>query len=666
VAAARKRTRDPNEPATPARKRTRGPNKRAKWVRDPALGVSVIRLTLDTHDPVQRRLVEAVFSATFEVRRALQHELRSKLRAYHTAHRERAVDRDALLARLGLSQTALEYSAYRHLEQAPHLRRFATKAVVMHVADNVWTSGERHLFPDAAGKRHGMPRVGKWYEFTRIPGRAKSHTEDRKWESFRLHGSLAGHRAAYTQRDRFVQPQRMRPVAAKRWWAHDGALAVVFTGLHGGELALPVRLPTEPSNQAHLEHHLADPDKWHKIDLVRTRDPNAEGGWRYEAHLMVLTQPYVSPSTRARREAVAIAHADRFAGIDVNVSNITVASHEDTADLVIDRIVEETPARRRRERKARRNRWRARHLDLSRRASNPAQYELSPRQVRQAEERQARGQPPRQVIPRGARKARSNGKPQQAYRRDNLTNTYRKLRATDAAVAAGTTQARRDAARHRARAIVQVHGFRFIVEDCDLRVWSRHWGRTMAAFTPGTFVTALEREASAIALQAGHRGGVVRAATATTALSQHCLCGARCTKTLADRIHRCSVCGLVGDRDAVAATLASVVVVDATSSAMLDLEHARKLLPAARATLRATVSNLGWQDIPSESTAHSACDRPWITDPGRTSSDYSVARQIVGTASRAIPNELTWATSVRAGMRTNTPRFSFAELRDVS
>ena len=61
--------------------------------------------------------------------------------------------------------------------------------------------------------------------------------------------------------------------------------------------------------------------------MVRHRDPTVTGGWRYEAHLMVLTELYVAPATQARREAAALDTADRRAGIDVNVSNLTVASH---------------------------------------------------------------------------------------------------------------------------------------------------------------------------------------------------------------------------------------------------------------------------------------------------------------------------------------------------
>jgi len=55
--------------------------------------------------------------------------------------------------------------------------------------------------------------------------------------------------------------------------------------LADGTLVLPVRLSTAPSNQPILDHHLSDPSKWHKIDLVRRRDPNAAGGWRYETRL---------------------------------------------------------------------------------------------------------------------------------------------------------------------------------------------------------------------------------------------------------------------------------------------------------------------------------------------------------------------------------------------
>jgi hypothetical protein len=54
-------------------------------------------------------------------------------------------------------------------------------------------------------------------------------------------------------------------------------------------------------------------------------------------------------------------------------------------------------------------------------------------------------------------------------------------------------------------------------------------------------------------------GALSRAGTQSTALSQHCLCGARVPKTLAQRTHRCPECGLHADRDITSAMLAACV-----------------------------------------------------------------------------------------------------------
>ena len=373
-----------------AHKRTRGPNKSVPWSRSPEDGLSVLRLALDTTDPVMRRRIESMFSAAFKVRRAVQSDARHRSRAYRAAHHERSRDHAAVRTRLGLSREALERAAYRHVDGAPHLRRSVTKALAMHLADNVWTATERHLFKDASGATLGMPHIGGWFDFTRLPGRARSHTRERKWETFRLHGSLAGHRAAYTGADgRFFQPDRMRAIADPQdsWWSHQGPLVVVFSGLPGGSLVLPVRLPAAPSNQPILEHHLADPSRWHKIDVVRRRDSQAASGWRYEAHLLVLAEPYVAPAAQARRQMAAIKTAARRAGIDVNVSNVTVASHEDGRDLRVRRIELGAAAKAGARRRAIQERRRQRHLERSRRAANRDQYQWSKRQEKRVRRR---------------------------------------------------------------------------------------------------------------------------------------------------------------------------------------------------------------------------------------------------------------------------------------
>jgi len=602
-------------------------------MRRPEDGLSVLRLPLDTRDPLQRARLEAMFSAAYSVRRAVQRDARDRTRAYWAATHERARDPAAVRDRLGLSRKGLEHAAYGHVDAAPQLRQYVTKALAMHLADGVWSATERHLFRDATGARHGMPGVTRWHEFARLPGRARSHTTERKWETFRLHGSLAGHRAAYSRDDgRFVQPRRMRPVVppATSWWDHAGPLAVVFSGLPGGTLALPVRLPASPSNQPILDHHLAEPARWHKIDVVRRRDPNAAGGWRYEAHLMVLVAPYVAPAVAARRARAAAHTAARRAGIDVNVSNLTVASHTQGRDLHVTRIERDGDAKARGIKQARRERRRQRALERSRRAANTAQYQLSKRQQKRARRREAAGFPPVQVIPAGPRRTRSDGKPLQAYRKDELSRTYRNQRAAQVAEAASAAQARRDHARQIAARLVAEHGCELVIEDTDLRGWARTWGRALAAFSPGTLLTAIEREATAVASVAGIVGGVVRASTRTTALSQHCLCGARVAKTLGERVHDCTGCGLRGDRDAVAATLAACVRVEPRrpSSAVVDDSLTAALLYDLRTRTvlldSLPISVKGRQDVLSESNVHSARDGSFVAEKGPTSHRVAV------------------------------------------
>ena len=262
--------------------------------------MAVIRLELDGSDDWVRRRLERQWETVFRLRRALQRDAAARCRAYWAAHRERAEDPQALRARLGLSRKGIEAAAKTHVEASGWMRDHLTKAVGLHVADEVWETVDRHLFADSSGRRHGSPRVGSWWDFTRIPGRARSHTKDRPtWETYRLVGTLDGHLATYRHQrlpagvctahqaadlpagaSISVQPARLaappRP-AGRSWWHHDGALAVVFTGLPAGDLVLPVRLASGAGQWSHLAHFLADPNIWHKIDLVRVRDRRAPG-----------------------------------------------------------------------------------------------------------------------------------------------------------------------------------------------------------------------------------------------------------------------------------------------------------------------------------------------------------------------------------------------------
>ena len=654
-------------------KRTRGPNKQTPWSRNPDDGLAVLRLALDVSDPRHRATLEAMFHGAYSLRRAVQRDARDRCRAYWAASHERARDVAAVRDRLGLSMKGFEHAAWAHLDEAPHLRRCVTKALAQHIADNIWTAVERHLFRDARGVRQGLLGVTPWFEFTRLPGRARSHTKSRKWESFRLHGTLAGHRAAYTDCDGdFVQPRHLRSVTSKAWWTYEGPLAVVFTGLADSTLVLPVRLPTAPSNQPALDYYLSDPTKWHKIDLVRRQDAHAPGGWRYEAHLSVLTQPYVAPNAAARRAQAALATLDRSAGIDVNVSNISIASHDTGRDVQLTRIERTGPQKTSDRKRQKRVRRRQRELERSRRAANRAQYQLSRRQEKRNRRREAAGLRPVDMIPMGPRKQCIDGAPVQSFRKDELSASYRRSRAAKAAEANAVARTRRYHARKVAVDVVAKHGMQFVVEDTSIAAWATRWGRALDAFSPGMFVDAIDREARAVAALAGTVGGVQRASTRTTALSQHCPCGARVDKRLADRVHACAACGLRGDRDAVAAVLASFTVLverDNPRSAQVDYVASAGALGEVRSALRFPYD--GWQDTLSESNDLSARDGSFIAWRTSTPDSVAVARRNVGEASWSTLNEtgVRRTTSERARRQTNmSQRFGpiWTYLRDNS
>jgi hypothetical protein len=256
----------------------------------------------------------------------------------------------------------------------------------------------------------------------------------------------------------------------------------------------------------------------------------------------------------------------------------------------------------------------------------------------------------------GPRQARTDGVPLQSYRRDELSASYRRGRAAQAADAAAAAQARRDRARQVAADLVATHGYQLTVEDASISAWSRSWGRAVAAFSPGLLMAALDREARAVAALAGGSGGIRRAATGTTALSQHCPCGARVGKRLADRVHRCPACQLRGDRDAVAAVLASFVVFaqpGQVHSAHVDYAAAAEALPAIRRAL--SLPYVGWQDTLSESTDLSACEGAFLAWRTSTPDPVAVARRIVGMAPCSTLDETGFGqtTPERARMRTN-------------
>jgi hypothetical protein len=594
--------------------------------------VSVIALELDVSDPVVRRRLEQQWAAVFQLRRALQRDAQKRCRAYWAAGRERGSNPKGLRERLGLSRKGIEAAAKNHIEASGWMRDHLTKAVGLHVADEVWQTADRHLFPDASGRRHGRPRIGSWQEFTRIPGRARSHTKTRPvWETWRLVGTVDGHLNTYRHPQLppsvstateaaarpagtsiLAQPSRLpaplRP-ASGRWTDHTGALAAVFTGLPGGDVVLPVRLAQGAGQWAHLAHFLADPTVWHKIDLVRVADRKAPGGWRYYAHLLIHQAGYQAPATRARRAEIP---AGRRVGVDANVSNLALASFPGghPEQLAIEQITCDAAQQHTAARSAKRARERQRALDRSRRNTNADQYGPSPRQQKRAQRRAANGLAARYITnPGGPRAARADGVPLRAYRHDRLSGGYRRTRTDHATEARSTSQAKRARARDIAARMVATHGNTIAIEDCSIATWARLWGKRIALFSPGMLVAALERECEATG------GRVYRAGTRSTALSQHCLCGQRAPKTLDQRTHHCPHCGLHGDRDIASAILAACVTLadpDDPRTARVDyrLAHALRAWLASQQEWEGSVNRHQPPAAPAAGSARTGSHHP--------------------------------------------------------
>jgi hypothetical protein len=277
------------------------------------------------------------------------------------------------------------------------------------------------------------------------------------------------------------------------------------------------------------------------------------GGWRYYAHLLVHRSGYQSAATRARRSVI---RTGRRAGVDANVSNLSVASFPGDAPgrLVAERIGCTAEQHYAAARTAQQARARHKALDRSRRNTNPDQYGSSQRQYKRSQRRAAKGLAAKQLLsPGGPRHVRADGVPLRAYSHDTLSRSYHRTRCDHAAESRSASHARQARAGEVAARIVAAHGNILTVEDTNISTWARLWGKRIALFSPGMLVAALARECRATG------GTLSRAGTRYTSLSQHCLCGARVPKTLAQRTHDCPHCGLRGDRDIVSAALAACV-----------------------------------------------------------------------------------------------------------
>ncbi|MBF2066770.1 MAG: transposase [Calothrix sp. C42_A2020_038] len=84
-------------------------------------------------------------------------------------------------------------------------------------------------------------------------------------------------------------------------------------------------------------------------------------------------------------------------------------------------------------------------------------------------------------------------------------------------------------------------------EKVSVKAWQKNYGKSIGFKSPASFQSELVRKAESA-------GGIVLMfSTRKTALSQTCLCGNKQRKSLSQRVHHCSVCGLNMQRDILSA-----------------------------------------------------------------------------------------------------------------
>src|SRR5215469_7810245 len=119
-------------------RRFRGQGRQPLWQRPDE--VSVVVLPLVVEGDRERRRLEKLFAAVHSLRRALQRDVRARLRAYWAAPERLQRDAAGWREELGLDREHLERRAYRHLERSGWLLDHLTKALAMHQADEVWVA----------------------------------------------------------------------------------------------------------------------------------------------------------------------------------------------------------------------------------------------------------------------------------------------------------------------------------------------------------------------------------------------------------------------------------------------------------------------------------------------------------------------------------------------
>jgi hypothetical protein len=124
------------------------------------------------------------------------------------------------------------------------------------------------------------------------------------------------------------------------------------------------------------------------------------------------------------------------------------------------------------------------------------------------------------------------------------------------------------------------HGSIINTENISLKAWQKLFGRSIRDRAPGVFMSLIARKAESA-------GGTINLInTRSTALSQHCVCGHKAKKPISQRVHNCSQCNVVMQRDLMSAYLA-LHTRTITTPHLLHAKNAEQAYKGAEPLLRA-------------------------------------------------------------------------------
>lgn len=150
-------------------------------------------------------------------------------------------------------------------------------------------------------------------------------------------------------------------------------------------------------------------------------------------------------------------------------------------------------------------------------------------------------------------------------------------------------------------------------EKVSVKAWQKNWGKSISFKSPSSFQSELKRKAE----NAG--GTVLMFSTRKTALSQTCLCGNKQKKSLSQRVHHCSVCGLKMQRDILSAYLSRYVD---PKTETLSIKLARNGWLGMEQSLLD-----GWQNGSNQSTRTATSSKSPINDGSELMSSNLITRE---------------------------------------